>query len=322
MTEALASGSDVTVLVVAYRHADYVVECLESIRRQTVRPGSVIIADDNSPDDTADVVAAYLREHPDFGVLRRNSENIGLNRTLNKNLSMVSSTYFTYISADDVMQPQRIERHLALMEEAPDAVLAYSDAIVIDGDSVVLHETSQAEFPWPESAEERDHPFEALLRTNWMPAASLFLRTAELQNAGGYREDLFYEDFELLIRLSKLSRFVWTEEALVGVRRLETSLGATGFSSTNPAFLLAMDAALRHYSDAQPALRDTAAAKRWELAKRASRSSMPSRRSLRLLLDARRGASSPLAALRHLGSWGLRACKRWASEVGPDRASR
>lgn len=310
MNDTQSPSSDVTVLVVAYRHAAYIEECLESIRRQTVAPKQVIIADDCSPDNTVAVASAYLRKYPGFAELSTNDTNLGLNRTLNKNLATISTTYMTYISADDVMLPERIERHLALMNASPDAALAYSDAVVINEHSTVLHETSQIEFPWPSSLTARENPFSELLHTNWVPAASLFLRTAVLKQSDGYREDLFYEDFELLVRLSKHYRFVWTEEPLVGVRRLETSLGSTGFSSTNPAFLVALDTALRHYEDADRSLRDVAASKRWELAKRASRSSMPPFQSLGLLWNARKGASNPAAIFHHLIKWGLHSGRR------------
>lgn len=310
--------ADVTVLVVAYRHAAHVAECLGSIAAQSPRPTRVIIADDCSPDDTASEIRRYLRDHPEFGEYAEfhpNRSNIGLNPTLNKHLAMADTTYFTYISADDIMLPQRIERHVEMLEGVPDAALAYSDAIVIDHESNLLDDSSQHEFPWPEDHETRSEPFAELLERNWMPAASLFLRTEILKDEGGYREDLFYEDFELLVRLSKRYPFAWTEEALVGVRRLETSLGAIGFSSTNPAFLTALDAALRHYEESPPPLREKAAGIRWELAKRASRSAMPPRASLMLLCHARAGASSVPAFLRHVSSWALRSVRRAASSA-------
>lgn len=306
MAQRAESVADVTVLVVAFRHAEHVAECLESIEAQTRRPARVIIADDYSPDETVSVIHRHLEQHPGFAEYTEfhpNRSNIGLNRTLNKHLATVSTEYFTYISADDLMLPHRIEHHLELLEPSPEAALAYSDAVVIDRSSAILEKSSQPEFPWPESHRLRSEPFAELLHRNWMPAASLFLRTRILQDAGGYREDLFYEDFELLVRLSKRWGFVWTEETLVGVRRLETSLGATGFSSTNPAFLIALDTALRHYEDAEGPVRDLAASRRWELAKRASRSAMERRRSLALLWHARRGASSAPAFLHHLGTW-------------------
>ena len=152
----------------------------------------------------------------------------------------------------------------------------------------------------------RSHPFAELLSRNWMPAASLFLRTETLRSAGGYRQDLFYEDFELLVRLSRDHRFAWTDDALVGVRRLSTSLGATGFGGTSPRLIGALDAALAHYEGAERELERTAAAKRWELAKRAYRSDMGRRQSFRMLWASRHGASSPLAVAKHLLGWALR----------------
>lgn len=303
------STADVTVLVVAYAHQDFVAACLESIRQQTVAPARVVIADDCSPDGTVDAARSWLSAHPDLAArteLRPNPENLGLNPTLNKHLAEVTTTYFTYISADDVMLPDRIARHLELMEESPDAALAYSDAIVVDEHGDTLFDTSKTEFPWPEDSEVRSHPFAELLSRNWMPAASLFLRTETLRSAGGYRQDLFYEDFELLVRLSRDHRFAWTDDALVGVRRLSTSLGATGFVGTSPRFIIALDAALAHYEGAERELERTAAAKRWELAKRAYRSDMGRRQSFRMLWASRHGASSPLAVAKHLLGWALR----------------
>lgn len=306
MTAPFARPADVTVLVVAYSHQKHVGACLDSIREQALPPTRVIIADDCSPDGTAAAIAGYLAAHPGFAEIAEfipNSENIGLNPTLNKHLARVDTTYFTYISADDVMLPERIRDHSRMMDEAPDAVLAYSDAVVIDEEGSVLHETSTVEFPWPDDEESLARPFAELLSRNWMPAASLFLRTAQLREAGGYRDDLFYEDFELLVRLSRDFPFVWTTRALVGVRRLSTSLGSTGFAGTSPRFILALDAALQHYEGADPDLAAVAAAKRWELAKRGYRSAMGRRLSLDLLWRSRRGASSRPAVLRHLIGW-------------------
>lgn len=306
MTTPCARPADVTVLVVAYSHQEHVGDCLDSIREQTLLPARVIIADDHSPDGTAAAITGYLAAHPAFAEIAEfvpNSENIGLNPTLNRHLGRVDTTYFTYISADDVMLPDRLREHSRMMDEAPDAILAYSDAVVIDEDGDVIHETSTVEFPWPDDPESRSRPFAELLSRNWMPAASLFLRTAQLREAGGYRDDLFYEDFELLVRLSKGFPFAWTPEALVGVRRLETSLGSTGFAGTSPRFIFALHAALQHYQGTEPDLASVAAAKRWELAKRGSRSSMGRRQSLGLLWSSRRGASSRLAVMRHLLGW-------------------
>lgn len=292
--------AETTVIVVAYAHERFVLECLASIEAQTEVPRRVLIADDCSPDGTAAVIERFCSEHPRFE-FHPNESSLGLNRTLNRMLALVDTPYVTYISADDTMLPGRIATHRALLDANPDAVLAYSDAVVIDGGSRPTGVRSSDEFPWPADERSRSRPFSALLETNWMPAASLFLRTAALRAAGGYCEEIFFEDFELLVRLSRDHVFVWTEEPLVAVRRLETSLPATGFAHSSPRFIVSLDTALRHYEGTGGQEEAVARARRWELAKRAIGTDMPRREAWRLLRDARRGASSHPAAARHAG---------------------
>ncbi|QHC60056.1 glycosyltransferase [Rathayibacter sp. VKM Ac-2760] len=296
----MSGDGAVTVIVVGYAHAAYLPECLDSIRTQTRPADRVLIADDASPDDSREVVAAYLGEHPGFAEFHPNPVNVGLTRTLNRMLALVGTEYVAYLSADDLMLPSRLERHLALLEETG-ADLAYSDAVVIDGDSRLLHASSSVEFPWPDEPARSETVAECILESNWIPAASLLLRTGTLRAAGGYAESLFFEDFELLVRLAcRGSRFSYVEEPLVAVRRLSSSLAAQGFDREHSRYLVAMDAALRHYEDAAPDAAERALSVRWELAKRAGRSDLPWRTRLRMLTAARRGAQRRGAFAFHL----------------------
>lgn len=286
--------ADVTVIVVAYNHQDFVVECLDSIRTQTTRPARVLIADDASPDATAAVIRAYLVEHPHAGELHASTVNKGLNRTLNAMLALVSTEFVTYIAADDYMLPPRIERHTELLRNAPaHAVLAYSDAIVVDEHGAIRDGSSRTEFPWPEEPR-RSHATQAeLVERNWIPAASFFLRTAELKRAGGYLEGIFFEDYELLLRLSRDHTFVYTQEPLVAVRRLSTSLGATGFVTDSPRFIRASYAALSNAVGRGGEAEQLALPKVWELARRATAAGLPRSERIRMAWESRGGAPTP-----------------------------
>lgn len=292
-----------TVLVVAYNHAPYVIETLESIRQQTVPPVRVLIADDASPgDDTAQVIRRWLADAPSSFEFHPNAINIGLNPTLNRLLSQVDTEFVTYIAGDDTMREDRIAIHEDLLRAAPDdVVLAYSDAVVIDENSSVLHPSSRVEFPWPDEPRRSEDTLACLIGSNWIPAASFFMRTAVLREEGGYAEDLFYEDFELLTRLAARYGFTYTEEPLVAVRRLATSLGAVGFAHDSPRFVRSMFAALRNAEHGtSAAARGLARSHRWELTKRAARIGMPLREVLAMFQDSWRGAATPAHAAVHL----------------------
>lgn len=292
-----------TVLVVAYNHAPYVIETLESIAAQTVPPTRVLIADDASPgDDTRAVIEKWVASAPPTFEFQPNRENVGLNRTLNRLLAQVDTEFVTYIAGDDTMEPHRIEAQAALLSSSSeDVVLAYSDARVIGPSSELLHCSSRTEFPWPEEPARSADTLACLVKGNWIPAASLFLRSDVLQREGGYAEDLFYEDFELLTRLAARHRFVYTEDSLVSVRRLDTSLGAVGFAHNSPRFIRSMIRALKNAEEG-PSLtaRQHSRRARWELSKRARRVGMPVSEVRSELWSSARGARTPVHAMAHL----------------------
>lgn len=297
----------ITVLVVSYRHERFVERCLESIRTQTA-PARILIADDASPDGTADAIHTYFRKHPEIDAqFFPNMENRGLNPTLNALLARVDTEYVTYVSADDYLLPSRLAEGVKMLEADRDAVLGYSDALVVNENDEPLG-LSSSEFTWPSDPNTLRHPFAQLLRHNWIPAASLMLRTRELREAGGYEESIFFEDYELLVRLSKKHPFACSASPLVAVRRLETSLSSTGFKIEDPRYLTALDTALRHYEDADHDLADPASHRRWELAK-SSVSRMPPRDSLSMLWRTRHGAERRLALPRQLMRLGLFAAR-------------
>ena len=292
------SFAPVTVLVVGYNQARFVTECLDSILRQTMTPAQVLIPT-TSLDTTDAVIRSYMKEHPGFAEYYPNETNRGLTRTLNGLLARVTTPYVTYIAADDFMMPHRLERHVQLMERDTFA-LVYSDAVVVDENSSLLFASSRFEFPWPEEPARSQDTFGQLLIRNWIPAASFFMRTDALTASGGYCEDIFYEDYELLVRLAHHHRFGYIEEPLVAVRRVPTSLGTLGFRADNPLFIRAMDRALQHYVGARPDLEREALTRRWELAKRATPAGMGTRGSVEMLLAAHKGASSIAAFAFHL----------------------
>ena len=87
----------VSVIVPVYNHARYVEAALLSITRQTYRPIELIVIDDGSRDESADVAASLLRyEMPDAVVLRR--ENRGAHNTINQGLRMSRGEYLTILN--------------------------------------------------------------------------------------------------------------------------------------------------------------------------------------------------------------------------------
>ena len=93
-----------TVIVCTYRRAANLALCLGQLARQkgvASREWEVLVVDNNSPDDTADVVARLARELPIKVRYTREPEQ-GLNHARNHGIRASNSTYFSYVD-DDIL---------------------------------------------------------------------------------------------------------------------------------------------------------------------------------------------------------------------------
>jgi glycosyltransferase involved in cell wall biosynthesis len=116
--EKLMENPTVSFVIPCYRLAHFLAECLDSILSQSYRNIEMIILDDHSPDNTADVGRAIVASHPDRRIVYiRNRENLGNICNYNKGIRIVQGKYVWILSPDDRLRSQNIvEKYVRLME--------------------------------------------------------------------------------------------------------------------------------------------------------------------------------------------------------------
>ena len=125
----MSARSDIGVVITAHNYGHYLAACLESVLSQTLLPRQVLVVDDASEDDTADVVASFS----DVQYCRVDFRNG--NRARNFGFLKVSTAYVAFFDADNVMMPRFLEVLYCALQEVPHAAYAYGDRIVFaDGD--------------------------------------------------------------------------------------------------------------------------------------------------------------------------------------------
>ena len=95
----------VTVLLPVYNAAPYLREAVDSVLAQTFTDYELLIINDGSTDDTANILASYKDER----ITIVTQQNIGLIATLNKGLSIAKGKYVARFDADDVCYPDRLK---------------------------------------------------------------------------------------------------------------------------------------------------------------------------------------------------------------------
>jgi glycosyltransferase involved in cell wall biosynthesis len=121
----------VTVGMPVHNGAAYIAAAIEAILAQTMPDLELVIADDASNDGTAAICEAFAARDPRVR-FHRNGRKLGLAENHNRVVELARGRFFHWTGADDVHDPRFLERCLAALEEAPDAVLAHTAMRIID----------------------------------------------------------------------------------------------------------------------------------------------------------------------------------------------
>lgn len=198
----------VTVVIPTYNHARYVVEAIESVLAQTYRHWEIVVIDDGSTDDTADVI----RRYPDVRYIYQ--ANRGLPGARNRGLQEARGEYVVFLDADDRLLPRHLEANVAAFALRPDAGWVAGDFRFL-GEDPTWHHVHRCEF--------RPDCYASLLRVNFivMPGAVMYKREV-VADIGGFDERLrSAEDYDLYFRLARKAPFYCHHEVIAEYRRVE-----------------------------------------------------------------------------------------------------
>lgn len=125
----------VSVLVPTWNYAGYLPEALDSILAQDFADYEIVVSDDASTDDSAAVLARYAARDPRLRV-QIQPKNLGMVANWNWCLQQARGDYVKFLFGDDCFAaPTALRQLVALLDDAPGAVLAASARLVLDAQS-------------------------------------------------------------------------------------------------------------------------------------------------------------------------------------------
>lgn len=121
----------VSIITSCYNSKNFLPECLNSIRNQTMHNWELFLLDDGSIDGTKRVIEEYCRIDERIKPYYF-QDNKGLYVRINFAIEQADSDFIVIQDADDMMSPDFITKHLQEFEEHPEVDLIYCDDFLID----------------------------------------------------------------------------------------------------------------------------------------------------------------------------------------------
>jgi len=104
------SENKISIVLTTFNRSHFVIEMLQSIKKQTYINWECFIIDDNSIDDTIDVISEFIENDSRFTlIIKPKSILQGLPASRNIGINKSNGDYLVFFDDDDVIHPQLLE---------------------------------------------------------------------------------------------------------------------------------------------------------------------------------------------------------------------
>lgn len=203
----------VSVVVLTYNHENFIAQALDSIiSQERYFPIEVLVNDDCSTDNTAEIVKQYQQKYPDIITAYLQPVNSGAMRSYYNMLKLCRGKYFMDISGDDYWLPGKMKLQFEYMENNPEVGMCFGRGKVLrNGKFITSWGAKAGEF------------FNELLIEYQIPPLTVCVRKSVLdsyiESIQPEQKDWKMEDLPMALWFSKYSKIHFLNQDL-GVYRI------------------------------------------------------------------------------------------------------
>ncbi len=234
-------NTKVSVIIVTYNSADFILETLDSVANLTWKNIELIITDDCSTDRTVELCRNWLKDNErrfPGTELVTSDVNTGVSANGNRGLQKATGEWVKFLGGDDAFYPGFLTKSMEYVTAHPEIRVLFSQLNVYRGsfDEKNFVRTTPEEIApdsifWPERTAEAQ--FRMLLkfdRIHFTPTA--FMHRETLLSVGGFDERFRdFEDYTLWLNLTRNGhRLYFMEEVTVNYRMHAQAQNNTGNS--------------------------------------------------------------------------------------------
>jgi len=134
---------EVSVIMNCLNCAKFLREAIDSVYAQNYQDWEIILWDNASTDNSADIAKSYDSKLRYF----RGEHTIPLGYARNMALEKANGTYVAFLDCDDLWLPEKLETQIELLKKNPEVALVFSNSYVIDMSGNIMKKSFDASKP-------------------------------------------------------------------------------------------------------------------------------------------------------------------------------
>ena len=204
----------VSIAMISYNHARFVGQAIESALAQRADfEWELVIGDDCSTDGTSEIVHQFARENPRRIRLVQSTERVGMNRNLERTLSLCQGEYIALLEGDDVWtSTSKLQRQADHLDNHPNQAGCFHNALAFYDDN------SRQEWIYCSHDLPEEITTTELLRVNMIPTCAMMYRGNPAQIFPEWLLDLGIGDWPLHLIASQAGSIGFFDEVLASYR--------------------------------------------------------------------------------------------------------
>ena len=114
----------ISVILTSYNYEQYIKEVIESVLNQTFKDFELIIVDDCSTDNSAEIIKQFNDSRIKF---IQNDKNYGLKYSVQKALDIAHGEWIAFLESDDLWVSNTLETRIKYIEQYPEIGIIFND---------------------------------------------------------------------------------------------------------------------------------------------------------------------------------------------------
>lgn len=193
----------ISAIIPTYNRAGLLARALKSVLSQTRMPDEIIVVDDGSTDETAEMIAREFSR-----VKCISQENAGVSAARNTGITASTGTWIALLDSDDEWMPKKLEQQVDALQQCPDLRLCHTEEIWIRNGRRVNQGLRHAK--------SGGMIFEQCLPLCAISPSSVLLKRDLLDEVGDFDESLpACEDYDLWLRICCEHPVLFVDDPLV-----------------------------------------------------------------------------------------------------------